>query len=130
LLAGIALEAWNRLRLAARTAILLAILWCCCLMLFAAATSYPLAVAVLFGAGFFELSFNTMAQTLVQLNAPAEIRGRVVGLYNMAGLGMKAFSGLTVGLLGAWTGIHWSLGRAAGVANFALLARKPTPELI
>src|SRR6201999_4461212 len=47
LLAGFALEAWNRLRLAARTAILLAALWCCCLMLFAAATSYPLAVVVL-----------------------------------------------------------------------------------
>jgi MFS family permease len=121
LLAGFALEAWNRLRLAAQTAILLAMLWCCCLILFAAATSYPLAVVVLFGAGFFELSFNTMAQALVQLNAPAEIRGRVVGLYNMAGLGMKAFSGLTVGLLGAWTGIHWSLGGSAAVLLVCLI---------
>jgi MFS family permease len=121
LLAGFALEAWNRLRLAAQTAILLAILWCCCLILFAAATSYSLAVVVLFGAGFFELSFNTMAQALVQLNAPAEIRGRVVGLYNMAGLGMKAFSGLTVGLLGAWTGIHWSLGGSAAVLLVCLI---------
>ena len=58
---------------------------------------YPLAIVLLFAAGFFELSFNTMAQALVQINAPADIRGRVVGLFNMAGLGMRAFSGITVG---------------------------------
>jgi hypothetical protein len=49
------------------------------------------------------------------LNAPAEIRGRVVGLFNMAGLGMRAFSGISVGLLGALIGIHWSLGLSAGL---------------
>ena len=72
---------------------------------------------MLFAAGFFELSFNTMAQALVQLNAPADIRGRVVGLFNMAGLGMRAFSGITVGLLGAAIGIHWSLGLSAAVLS-------------
>jgi len=76
---------------------------------------------LLFAAGFFELSFNTMAQTLVQLNAPDEIRGRVVGLFNMAGLGMRAFSGITVGLLGAAIGIHWSLGLSAAVLAAFLL---------
>ncbi|MHC2631419.1 MFS family permease [Bradyrhizobium liaoningense] len=54
-----------------------------------------------------------MAQALVQLNAPHDLRGRVVGLYNMAGLGMRAFSGITVGLFGAAIGIHWSLGLSA-----------------
>jgi hypothetical protein len=58
-----------------------------------------------------------MAQALVQLNAPADIRGRVVGLFNMAGLGMRAFSGITVGLLGAAIGIHWSLGLSAAVLS-------------
>jgi hypothetical protein len=58
---------------------------------------------------------------LVQLNAPADMRGRVVGLFNMAGLGMRAFSGISVGMLGAWVGIHWSLGLSTGVL-LALLA--------
>jgi hypothetical protein len=62
-----------------------------------------------------------MAQTLVQLNAPTEIRGRVVGLFNMAGLGMRAFSGITVGVLGAGIGIHWSLGLSAAVLLAFLL---------
>ena len=71
------------------------------LLAFASVGIYTLAIALLFAAGFFELSFNTMAQALVQINAPADIRGRVVGLFNMAGLGMRAFSGITVGLAGA-----------------------------
>ncbi|WP_283814086.1 MFS transporter [Bradyrhizobium japonicum] len=115
LLAGIALESWGRLKGTPRTAIMLAMLWSVTLLGFAAVRIYPVAIVLLFSAGFFELSFNTMAQALVQLNAPHDIRGRVVGLYNMAGLGMRAFSGITVGLFGAAIGIHWSLGLSAAV---------------
>ena len=115
LLAGIALESWGKLKATPSTAILLAILWSLSLLAFATVHVYALAIALLFAAGFFELSFNTMAQALVQLNAPTDIRGRVVGLFNMAGLGMRAFSGITVGVLGAAIGIHWSLGLSATV---------------
>jgi MFS family permease len=120
LVAGFALEAWGRLKPAPGLAILLATLWAASLLAFASAKIYPLAVTLLFAAGFFELSFNSMAQALVQLNAPNEIRGRVVGLYNMAGLGMRAFSGVTVGLMGAAIGIHWSLGGSAAMLLVAL----------
>ena len=54
-----------------------------------------------------------MAQTIVQLNAPLEIRGRVIGLFNMSALGMRAGAGITVGLLGGMIGIHWSLAISA-----------------
>jgi MFS family permease len=121
LLAGIALEAWGRLKATPLTAILLAMLWSLSLLAFAAVNIYALALLLLFAAGFFELSFNTMAQALVQLNAPTDIRGRVVGLFNMAGLGMRAFSGITVGLFGAAIGIHWSLGVSAAVLLVLLL---------
>lgn len=119
-LAAIALESWGRLKPSPRTAILLAILWSVTLLGFATVGIYGVAIALLFAAGFFELSFNTMAQALVQINAPADSRGRVVGLFNMAGLGMRAFSGLTVGVVGAGIGIHWSLGVSAAVL-FGLL---------
>ncbi|WP_349628135.1 MFS transporter [Bradyrhizobium lablabi] len=121
LLAGIALEAWGRMKATPRTAILLAMLWSLSLLAFAAVNIYAFAIVLLFAAGFFELSFNTMAQALVQLNAPTDIRGRVVGLFNMAGLGMRAFSGITVGLIGAAIGIHWSLGLSAAVLLGLLL---------
>jgi MFS family permease len=113
LLAGVVLEGRGMLRASQRTAIILAMLWCCALVGFALATVYPLALALLFAAGFFELSFNAMGQTLVQLNAPPDIRGRVIGLFNMASLGLRAFSGVTVGLLGSLIGVHWSLALSA-----------------
>jgi MFS family permease len=113
LLAGVLLESRAVLAANARTAIILAVLWCCALMGFSLAAVYPLALALLFTAGFFELAFNAMAQTLVQLNAPNEIRGRVIGLYNMASLGLRAFSGVTVGLIGSLIGVHWSLALSA-----------------
>jgi hypothetical protein len=72
-----------------------------------------LALVLLFAAGFFELSFYAMAQTLVQLDAPTPIRGAVIGLFNMCSLGFRAFSGVSVGLLGAAIGIHWSLALSA-----------------
>jgi MFS family permease len=113
LLAGVLLESRAFLAAKTRTAIILAVLWCCALMGFALATAYPLALALLFTAGFFELAFNAMAQTLVQLNAPTEFRGRVIGLFNMASLGLRAFSGVTVGLIGSLVGVHWSLALSA-----------------
>jgi MFS family permease len=109
---GIVLEAYG-LRPNARTAFAFAMLWCCAIAGFALSNSYPLALALLFTAGFLELSFNSMAQSLVQLHAPPPIRGRVIGLYSMAGLGLRAFSGVTVGLMGSLIGIHWSLSISA-----------------
>jgi MFS family permease len=129
LLAGILLESSGSggvLRPRPRTAMILAIAWALSLGSFALTRNYPLALALLFLAGFFELSFSSMAQTLVQINAPDATRGRVLGLYNMASMGLRAFSGVTVGLAGYMIGIHASLAAAAGlliVVIVALLAR-------
>ncbi|MBP7567326.1 MAG: MFS transporter [Burkholderiaceae bacterium] len=92
-----------------RVAVLMAMLWCVSLASFAATGSYPLALVLLFAAGVFELAFSSMAMTLVQLNAPAASRGRVIGLFNMSALGLRAAAGVTVGLAGEAVGIHGSL---------------------
>ena len=113
LTAGLVLEARNLLQAHAKTALVLALLWCCLLTAFAAVASYPLALILLFFVGFVELSFFAMAQTLVQLRAPHDIRGRVIGLFNMSSLGMRTFSGVTVGVVGGFIGIHWSLALSA-----------------
>ena len=113
LMAGFILESRGLLAPSPRTACVLALLWCAALVGFATSTFYPLSLVLLFIAGFVELSFNSMAQTLVQLNAPAETRGRVIGVYSMAALGMRTFSGVTVGLIGGLIGIHYSLAISA-----------------
>ena len=59
------------------------------------------------------LAQAVMAQTLVQVHAPADMRGRIIGLFNMASLGLRAFSGVSVGLIGSLIGVHWSLGLSA-----------------
>lgn len=119
LTAGLVLESRGLLQPKARTAFVLAIIWCCALAGFALSPFYVLALALLFVAGFAELSFNSMAQTLVQLNAPAEIRGRVIGLFSMSALGLRTFSGVSVGLLGGVVGIHAAL--AVSASAFAVL---------
>ena len=115
LTAGVLLELSRRLLpVAPRNALGLALCWGCALCAFALNGSYPVALALLFLAGFFELSFSSMVQTIVQLNAPDAIRGRVLGLFNMASMGLRAFSGICVGLVGAAISIHYSLALAAG----------------
>jgi MFS family permease len=124
---GILLESGaGVLRTETSTALKLATLWAGALGVFALVRSYPLALVCLFFAGFFELSFSSMAQTIVQMNAPSAIRGRVLGLFGMSSSGLRAFSGITVGLVGSLATVHMSLAMAAGafaVVTFLLLAR-------
>jgi MFS family permease len=120
LAAGFILESRGLLHPAARTALLLAMSWCVALATFALTRTYSLALIVLFAAGFLELSFNSMAQALVQLSAPSAIRGRVIGVFTMAASGMRMFSGITVGLLGSLIGIHGSLSLSAAVLALTL----------
>ncbi len=113
LCAGLLLERLPRLHPQPRTALLLAIVWCLALAGFAGTRLYALALPLLFVAGFVALSFNSMAQALVQLNAPAGQRGRVIGVFWMAGSGLRTFSGVTVGMLGTLIGVRASLAASA-----------------
>jgi len=110
LTAGVVLESKGFLDARPRTAFILAALWCLSIGGFAVTGNYMMALILLCIAGFLNLAYNSMARTLVQINAPAEIRGRVIGLYNMSDLGLRSFSGITVGFGGSLIGIHWSLG--------------------
>jgi MFS family permease len=111
---GFALEwsSWLR-RANVRPAIVMGVAWAALMVVFAYTTSYAVAVAALFLAGFLNLAFTALAQTIVQLAAPDDRRGRVVGLFSMAQNGLRVGSGVTIGLLGTAVGIHASLGWSA-----------------
>jgi sugar phosphate permease len=100
-----------------RAAIASAGLWGLTMGVFPLTQNYPMAVALLMLAGVFNIAFQSMAQTLVQLLAPSTIRGRVVGLFNTAMMGLRAGSGLTVGLMGSFIGVRFSLA----VSSFAIV---------
>ena len=64
-------------------------------------------------AGFVELAFSAMAQTLVQINAPpAKARRPSDDMLNSP-ITRPRIAGVTVGLLGGMIGIHWSLALSA-----------------
>lgn len=104
-----------------RTAISCAVIWSVVIGLFPVAPSYGAAVALLLLAGFFNITFSAMAQTLVQLLAPPAVRGRIMGLYNMSANGLRTGSGLTVGVFGSVVGIYWSLGLSASAVLLVTL---------
>jgi MFS family permease len=103
------LESADVLRPGVRPAIVCAGLWAMTMGLFPIAQSYQTAIALLVLAGVFNIAFTSMAQTLVQILAPASVRGKMVGLFNTAILGLRAGSGLTVGVLGTFVGVRLSL---------------------
>ncbi len=113
IIAVLVLEGRGLLPPAPRTALLLAALWCMALGGFALSHAYWLALPLLCAAGFLELASSSMAQSLVQMNSPPALRGRIVGLYMIGSLGMRSFSGLTVGLGALLVGIHGSLALSA-----------------
>jgi MFS family permease len=121
LVAGLALETIGIANARPGAVLVLVILWCLSVGGFAVSTSYPLSIGLLFVGGVLNLAFSSMAQTLVQLHAPAHTRGRVIGVYNMFFHGLRAFSGVTVGMGGSLIGVHWSLGLSAAALLAATL---------
>lgn len=129
--AGFALE-WSRWlrRPSVGPSLGMAVAWAVALVVFAFTSSFLIAVLALFAAGFLNLGFSSLAQAIVQLEAPPDRRGRVVGLFSMAQNGLRVGSGVFVGILGAAIGIHGSLGVSAIVAllicgGLIALARSP-----
>jgi MFS family permease len=126
LMGVILLESVTFVRASVRFTIGCAAAWAVTMALFAMAGSYRLAVSLLILAGLFNVAYTSMAQTLVQLLAPPRLRGRTVGLFNTAMWGLRAGSGVTIGVLGAAIDIHRSLAINAIVVALialALLAR-------
>ena len=128
LVGALALESLDVLRPSPRPAIVCAAAWALAMGLFAAAPNYAVAVTLLVLAGMLNITFTSMAQTLVQVLAPPALRGRLVGLFNASMLGPRVGSGVAVGVLGAALGVHGSLAlSSAAVVLIALglLAREP-----
>ena len=109
IIGAVLLESAPFVRVSTGTAIACAAVWGVLMALFPAAPGYPAAVVLLVLAGVFNIAFTSMAQTIIQLLAPPQLRGSMVGLFNTSILGLRAGSGVTVGVLGAVIGVQWSL---------------------
>src|SRR5262245_8638008 len=112
---GFLLEGKGWLQAKPRNATMCAVAWCVLITAFALSTNYYLSIALLFFAGMLNLAFYSTAQAVVQILAPGHLRGRLIGLFSMSAFGLRAFSGVTVGVAGALIGIHRSLALSATI---------------
>jgi MFS family permease len=72
------------------------------LIIFAFSRWVPLSFAALIGVGLAMVSQNATANTLVQLNIPDALRGRVMSIYAMTMMGLLPFGSLLTGVLAQW----------------------------
>lgn len=110
---GLLLEVTHRIRPTVRAAVISTFLFGVCTVGFAVTSSYVLAVILLVAGGVANLAAMSIGQTVVQLQAPPDKRGQVIGLFGMSANGLRFGSGFTVGLLAQLIGFHWSLGLSA-----------------
>lgn len=92
-------------------------------LLLLVAVSHWLAVtaALLALTGSAGILFTTTANTRMQLSAPPELRGRLMGLYSLFMLGTTPIGSLTIGSLSEHFGVQVALGICAALCLTGLL---------
>ena len=120
---GFLLEATGILKVDVRGAVIAAVMFGLTSLIVATTTSYPVALIALVIGGVANLAATAIGQALVQLRAPEDQRGRVVGVYSMIGSGMRTGNGITIGWLGALLGVSGAVaaGGAALVVGALLI---------
>jgi MFS family permease len=102
----------------------------------AAAPDLALCCCVITAAGFVSIWFVAAANTLVQLNSPPQLRGRVMGMWTMALPGMNPVTAVSFGLATDRLGVRAAFSLAGAllvICGFAALlhtrvSTRPGPQ--
>jgi predicted MFS family arabinose efflux permease len=86
------------------------------LLFFAASRSFVLSLALMILAGISFVWQNALANTLLQIVTPDELRGRVMSLYSLTFQGMMRVGGLQAGIVADWIGAPLSVGIGAAIS--------------
>jgi MFS family permease len=112
-LGGLILEGTGWVRLSVRSALISTLVYGVASVFFALSHDYLIAAPLLIVGGVANLAALSITQTVVQLRAPREKKGQVIGVYGVGANGMRIGSGFTVGLFGAAVGLRTALGLSA-----------------
>jgi MFS family permease len=112
-LGGLILEGTGWVRLSVRSALISTLVYGAASAFFAVSHDYLIAAPLLIVGGVANLAALSITQTVVQLRAPREKKGQVIGVYGVGANGMRIGSGFTVGLFGAAVGLRTALGLSA-----------------
>lgn len=113
--AGIGLETVGALRPRATVSAGSELVFALAIVGFALSPWFALSVALLVVAGASSIVSLSTSQTVVQLGAPPEQRGRFIGAFNTTNMGFRVGSGLVVGLLASAVGVPVAVALAAGL---------------
>jgi MFS family permease len=96
---------------------------CAGLVALALVGHFGVAAAVLALLGCCQILFTTGCNTILQLIAPNELRGRVMGLYTVTFAGMTPFGSLLVGVIAEHLGVRvaCAVGGAVGLLGVIVL---------
>ncbi|CCJ32739.1 Permease [Caloramator australicus RC3] len=96
------------------------------LILLGIVKSYNLAIIVLVFLGFFMISFNTTSNSILQYNAPDEMRGRIMSVYSLVFGGLTPIGSLYSGTLAKYIGPHnaFIVSGIIGLLGFSILFRR------
>jgi MFS family permease len=116
-LGGFLLEATGVIKPNVRVVVVATVIFGATTLAVALTHSYVVAVVMLVLGGVANMASTSVGQAVVQLRAPMEQRGRVVGVYNMFGSGLRTGNGVTLAAVGAAVGI----GSAVAVGGIVLV---------
>jgi MFS family permease len=88
------------------------------LIIFAFSRSFWVSMLVLFGVGILFILQNALANTLVQLESPDRLRGRVMSVYALVFQGMQGAGKMQAGVMEGVTGASFSVAIGA-IASLA-----------
>jgi MFS family permease len=119
---GFVLEATGWLKPSARSATIATVAFGAMILVFALTHSYAIAIVALVIAGVANIASMSITQSIVQLEAPADDRGRVYGVYGVFASGLRTGNGVTLGVLGALLGIPLSIAICAALLVVGAIA--------
>ncbi|PZE77779.1 MULTISPECIES: MFS transporter [unclassified Curtobacterium] len=114
-LGGFLLEATGAIKPNTRAAVAAGVLFGLTTIAVAVTGNYVVAVLALLVGGVANMAGMSIGQAVVQLRAPLDQRGRVVGVYNMFGSGLRTGNGITLAVLGAAVGVGSAVAIGAAV---------------
>ena len=102
----------------------LGLLWVVALLVFSFSRVFLLSTAALFVAGYCQISFVATANSRIQTLTPDGLRGRVMGLYAQALIGVGPLGAMQAGALATLLGAPWAMAIGATIAGAVVVATR------
>ncbi len=102
----------------------LGLIWVAGLLVFSLSRVFLLSAASLFIAGYCQISFVATANSRIQTVTPDGLRGRVMGLYAQALIGVGPLGAMQAGALATLFGAPWAMAIGATVAGAVVVATR------